>query len=300
MKGICRLTGLNEDDTFARLIETLKDKITTWDYFVNWRKVIGNVEPLEDELNLLNSLIGKPDIEAEAARLIRQHPQVLAAFPYLLAIRERSIKVLVDVQEFIYQSFDFSTRSPSEAQARELAAFITRSGLGELLRDQRIKSLPDYLIGVEVGLDSNGRKNRGGQLMEAIVETFVAEACTNTGCQYMAQATAPKVRREWGLPVEVDKSSRIIDFAVNRNGRLYFIETNFYGGGGSKLKSTATEYIRMNQYWNRQGIAFIWITDGRGWVSTQRPLREYFDNADYLLNLQMLQDGYLQEALHAD
>jgi type II restriction enzyme len=84
-----------------------------------------------------------------------------------------------------------------------------------------------------------------------------------------------------------------LDFAINKNGKLFFIECNFYGGGGSKLKSTATEYIEMNRYWNAQNIEFIWITDGAGWKSTLKPLREYFDKADYLLNLEMLKTGSL-------
>ena len=113
----------------------------------------------------------------------------------------------------------------------------------------------------------------------------------------MPQATAKKILSEWGIKIDVDKSSRIIDFAINKNGKLYFIETNFYGGGGSKLKSTATEYIGMNAYWNKQGIEFIWITDGAGWNSTLRPLREYFDKADFLVNLEMLKNGCLDKII---
>src|SRR5690606_13907164 len=111
------------------------------------------------------------------------------------------------------------------------------------------------------------------------------------------QATVKRIKIEWDIDLIVDKSSRQIDFAINKNGRLYFIECNFYGGGGSKLKSTATEYIKMNEYWNAQGITFIWVTDGAGWKSTLRPLREYFDKADYLLNLEMLKNNLLEEIL---
>ena len=89
-----------------------------------------------------------------------------------------------------------------------------------------------------------------------------------------------------------------MDFAINKNGKLYFIECNFYGGGGSKLKSTATEYVEMNAYWNRQDVTFIWVTDGAGWKSTLKPLREYFDKSDYLLNLTMLQNGTLEHIVN--
>lgn len=155
----------------------------------------------------------------------------------------------------------------------------------------------DYATGVEVGLDSNGRKNRGGTLMENLVEDFVRVACDKLKLQYLPQANAAGIKKKWNIDIKVDKSSRNIDFAINKNGKLYFIETNFYGGGGSKLKSTATEYIEMNRFWNEQGIEFIWITDGAGWQSTLRPLREYFDKSDYLLNLEMLKEEILIEIL---
>ena len=113
----------------------------------------------------------------------------------------------------------------------------------------------------------------------------------------MPQATARKIKQEWGIDVIVDKSSRIIDFAINKNGQLYFIECNFYGGGGSKLKSTATEYVEMNSYWNKQNIEFIWVTDGAGWNSALKPLREYFDKADYLVNLEMLKSDVLKKII---
>ena len=133
--------------------------------------------------------------------------------------------------------------------------------------------------------------------MESIVEAFIADTCKSTNSLYMPQSTANKIFSEWGITIKLDKSSRIIDFAINKNDKLYFVETNFYGGGGSKLKSTATEYINMNSYWNEQGIKFIWITDGNGWISTHRPLREYFNSADFLLNLNMLQNGYMKEII---
>ena len=148
-----------------------------------------------------------------------------------------------------------------------------------------------------MGLDSNARKNRTGSLMESIVELFVADACSISKADYITQATASKIKNRWGMNIQIDKSSRQIDFAIYKNSKLYFIETNFYGGGGSKLKSTAGEYITMSKFWNNQGIEFLWITDGHGWVSTQFPLREYFNQADYLLNLQMLQNGYLNKIL---
>lgn len=287
----------SDDQLFDFITSNFKNKITQWNYFVNWEKVIGNIEPIEKELNLLNFLIGKDNIEEEAFKLIKQYPSVVKAFPNLLAIREKSVDVLIDTKNFIYKKFVFNKTNLDDNECRQLAQFLVKSGVAILFHEKKIKNLVDYATGVEVGLDSNGRKNRGGSLMESLVEDFVAETCNELNIGFMPQATAKKIKQEWGLDVKVDKSSRIIDFAINNNGQLYFIECNFYGGGGSKLKSTATEYVEMNSYWNKQQIEFIWVTDGAGWKSTLKPLREYFDKAEYLINLEMLKKGILKNII---
>lgn len=298
MNKLCKLLNLkNDDELFEKITQSFKVKITRWDYFVNWHKVELNVNLFEKELNLLNYLIGKPNLKEEATKLIKEYPNVIRAIPALLAVRDSTVDVLIDSKKFEYKYFDFKDVDFETSTPEDYADFIISSGLGELLIDKKIKNLVDYTTGVEVGLDSNGRKNRGGTLMESLVEDFVAETCTNLGLEFMAQATAKKIKDQWNIAVEVDKSSRQIDFAINNKGKLYFIECNFYGGGGSKLKSTATEYIEMNRYWNKQGIEFIWITDGAGWKSTLKPLREYFDKADYLLNLEMLKENVLVKIL---
>lgn len=283
----------SDDELFKLITSTFKEKITQWDYFVDWNKVFRNIKPIEKELNLLNVLIGKENIEEEAFALIKEYPQVLKAFPTLIAIRENSIDILIETKNFIYKRFSFTSSLLTDEDCTEAVEFLMKSGIGELLKDKKIKNLLDYATGVEVGLDSNGRKNRGGTLMESLVEDFVAETCSELNIGYMAQATASKIKRDWNIDIKVDKSSRIIDFAINKNGKLYFIECNFYGGGGSKLKSTATEYVEMNKFWTEQGIEFIWVTDGAGWKSTLKPLREFFDKADYLLNLEMLKNDVL-------
>lgn len=298
MKKLTSLLELQSDDQlFDSITSNFKNKITQWNYFVNWEKVLGNIEPIEKELNLLNFLIGKDNIEEEAFKLIKQYPAVVKTFPNLLAIREKSVDVLIDTKNFIYKKFVFNKTNLDDNECRQLSQFLLKSGIASLFQEKKIKNLVDYTTGVEVGLDSNGRKNRGGSLMELLVEDFVAETCNELNIGFMPQATAKKIKQEWGLDVTVDKSSRIIDFAINKNGQLYFIECNFYGGGGSKLKSTATEYLEMSSYWNKQQIEFIWVTDGAGWKSTLKPLREYFDKAEYLINLEMLKKGILKNII---
>lgn len=299
MNKLCKLLKLKSDDElFEKITKSFKEKITRWDYFVNWDKVIINVKLFEKELNLLNYLIGKENLEKEAFDLLKKYPEAIKAIPTLLAVREMSVDILIDSKNFKYKHIDFFQKEYSDAEIKDIVEFLIKTGLGKLVSDKSIKNFVDYATGVEVGLDSNGRKNRGGTLMEGLVEEFVSDTCKKLGLEYIAQANANSIKAKWEITIEVDKSSRNLDFAINKKGKLYFIECNFYGGGGSKLKSTATEYIEMNRYWNKQGIEFIWITDGAGWRSTLKPLREYFDKADYLMNLEMLKDGVLTKILN--
>src|SRR5690606_20982023 len=163
MNKLSNLLNLKSDDAlFEYLTSNFKNKLTQWNYFVNWEKVLRNIDPIEKELNLLNVLVGKENLEKEAFELIKEYPSVVKAFPTLIAVREKSVDILIDTQNFIYRKFSFSKKTFTDDECSQLVEFLMKSGIGELLKDKKIKNLVDYATGVEVGLDSNGRKNRGG------------------------------------------------------------------------------------------------------------------------------------------
>ena len=149
------------------------------------------------------------------------------------------------------------------------------------------------MIGVEAGLDSNARKNRSGHSMEDIVEAFIVDLCNKKKFRYLKEANSEKIEQEFGYKVPVDKSSRRYDFVIDNGKELFIIETNFYSGGGSKLKSTAGEYRNLFDVLAGK-YKFIWITDGLGWKTTSRPLRETFNHNDFIFNLTMLENGILE------
>lgn len=290
-----RINCSNADEVFKYLINTLKDTITQWDYFVNWAKVFDNIKDVEIDLNILNYLIGKDNIEEEFELLLKKHPSIGRLIPILVACRGNRFKILsgCNRNSFKYKAYDFGKSAGiSEAQ---IIKFAKSTGFLELLQTKRIKNIVDYVIGVEVGLDSNGRKNRSGKSMEAIVEFFVKDICDRRNLDYIKEATSKNIQKKWGLKLKVDKSSRRIDFAINNNNQLFLIETNFYGGGGSKLKSTAGEYKSMFDFWKSDGHEFIWVTDGYGWHTTYLPLQEAFNHTDYILNLDMISKGILED-----
>ena len=276
---------------FNYLVSTFRSSIKTWDYFVNWNKVFANGAELEITLNKLNYLLGKDNLRNEFRKLYQSNPDIIKALPVLLAVRENKLEI-----------YDKTTRGSTfynflqpEDNSEKYYEFLERSGLVRLFQRDGIKNLVDYVVGVEVGLDSNGRKNRGGSLMEDITGAFVADFCEKNDFEHLPQARASVIKAKWGFEVKVDKSERSFDFAVYnpRNNKLKLFETNIYNGGGSKLKAVCGEFRNLNDELKAQDIDFIWITDGLGWRTAKRPLEEVFNHNDYVFNLYMLNNGAL-------
>jgi len=276
---------------FNNLITTFKSSIKTWDYFVNWKKVFSNSSDLEISLNKLNYLLGKDNLEDEFRKLYASNPDIVKALPVLLAVRENKLEVF-DKATKNSEFFDFSGK---EQDPEKYIEFLNKSGLARLFQKDGVKNLVDYVMGVEVGLDSNGRKNRGGTLMEEIVGTFLNEFCNKHGYECMSQARATNIKSKWGVDIKVDKSERSFDFAIYnlKTKKIKLFEANFYNGGGSKLKAVCGEFRSLYDELKAQNIDFIWITDGLGWHTTKRPLEETYNHNEYVFNLNMLEAGVL-------
>ena len=280
--------------TFTELVDGFKSSIKTWDYFVNWDKVSANATDLEISLNKLNYLLGKENLKDEFVKLYESNPDIVNALPVLLAVRENKLEIFDKVTKES-EFFDFTD---GEDGAEKYFEFLEKSGLARLFQKDGIKNLVDYVMGVEVGLDSNGRKNRGGTLMEEIVKSYIKDFSAKRGFEYIAQARATDIKAKLDYEINVDKSERSFDFAVynpqTKNIKLF--ETNFYNGGGSKLKAVCGEFRSLYDELTKQGIDFVWVTDGLGWQTTKRPLEGTFNhNNGQVFNLNMLEDGVLEE-----
>ena len=286
----------NSAEVFDYFKNTLTDSVTLWNYFVNWDKVLKNFSEVEMYLNLLNYLIGKNDVKEAFRDLLNQYPKIVSIIPILLACRNKNFRILREYSSsnLTYKTFDFESRSQlTEQEISDVLEFTQKTGLLTLFTNRTIKSVPDYVFGIEVGLDSNGRKNRSGSTMETIVKSLLHRICQEQNLSFIEQATSSKIQQEWGIKVSVDKSSRRFDFAVRNKEILYLIETNFYAGGGSKLKSTAGEYRALFDFISQQKHKFIWITDGIGWKTALNPLEETFNYIEYTFNLKMGSTGLI-------
>jgi len=285
---------------FNRLKNTLQDSIFTWDYFTDFEKVTKNVRKIEKELNLLNYLIGKENLEEEFLSLVEEYPKVRKILPILIAIRDdklSSTPIITDVEVLIPENKKYIFYDAMDDNIKkELLIFFNESGLKDFFESKSVKNLVDYCFGVEVGFDTNARKNRTGTIMETIVFRYLTGFCQeNENLEFIEQATQKRIKEFFNYDIEIDKNSRRFDFALfdRIKNKLYLMEVNYYSGGGSKLKATAGEYQYLNDFVKSQNIDFIWITDGKGWLTALRPLEETFNHNGHVINLDMLKNGVL-------
>ena len=291
--------NLSSEERLEEFLSTLSITNRTPEYYVNWKKVDRETKKYELELNTLNYLIGKDDIYIEALDLFTKQPNLLKAIPSLIASRDRVLDILTidNDDNMSFEQLNFKTIDASRID--DDMKFIEQSGLLMFLQHHANRSLVDYVYGVETGLDSNARKNRSGTTMEGILERHISKIAQEQNLEWKAQATAQFIKEKWGVTVPVDKSERRFDVAVysKENHKVWLIETNYYGGGGSKLKAVAGEFTELSQFVVKSDddVEFVWVTDGQGWKTAHLPLAEAFSHITNVFNLEMLREGFLSE-----
>lgn len=281
---------------FNAWLSGFRNSIANYSYYVNFKKVHKNVNDIKVELNILNSLIGSENIEKDFENLIKSYPAVLKCIPVLLAVRTNEISATDGNGAFNY---NFKNSNYSIAQYQY---FMRETGLFDLLENHIVNNLVDYATGVETGLDSNGRKNRGGHLMEDLVENYIQKAGFVKNQTYFKEMYIHQITEKWGIDLSAisnnGKTEKRFDFVVKTPTMIYGIETNFYKSSGSKLNETARSYKTLAwETENINGFTFVWFTDGKGWTSARHNLEETFDVMQHIYNIKDLEDGVISEVI---
>lgn len=279
---------------FSEWLSKFRSSIANYGYYVDFEKVHRNVDGIKIELNILNSLIGSKDIENDFENLVARYPETLKCIPLLLAVREKEIYAIDGDGEFTY---NFKKANYSVEQYK---IFMRKTRLFDLLEKHIISNLIDYATGVETGLDSNGRKNRGGHLMEDLVESFIVKAGFKKGEGYFKEMYIHEITDKWGINLSAisnsGKMEKRFDFVIKTDNMIYGIETNFYASGGSKLNETARSYKQLSQEADTiDGFTFVWFTDGQGWQSARHNLEETFDVMENIYSIDDLENGILHK-----
>ena len=266
----------NKDfDTF---MSQLQETNQTLDFFCDFNKIVQNVNDIKLSLCMLNSLIGAPNLRKAVETIWQRDRTAFDVMEILIAVRDRGNKKVIDTKGRCVplSSFFFDIDGVME--------YLESTGLAEVLQQQKIKDLVDYVFGIETGLDSNARKNRSGHVMERMI----ARIFTTNNISFRQEVYSS----EWPEITNVlgDDEKRF-DFVVQKNGTTYLIEVNFYSGGGSKLNEVARSYSEIAPKINAvNGFEFVWITDGIGWRSAKNKLQEAYSIIPSIYNLTNVAD----------
>ncbi|WP_314353670.1 type II restriction endonuclease [uncultured Granulicatella sp.] len=282
---------------FNQWLSTMTDSIADWTYYVDFPKVYRNVNEIKIPLNIMNSLLGSKNIRSEFLELLDKYPEILKAIPIIVAKRLNDTILVKDVEKDFYFKFKKPNYSPEE-----YADFMEKSGVFDLLSNHLVANLFDYVTGVEVGMDTNGRKNRTGHTMENIVQSYLEQEGFVMGVNLYKEIYQNEVEELFNVDLSAitneGNTSKRFDFVIKRDSIVYLIETNFYSGGGSKLNETARSYKMITEEAKTiPNVEFVWFTDGQGWFQAKKNLRETFEVLPYLYNINDLKNGILKELL---
>ena len=280
---------------FNEWFNEFTDSIATYEYYTDFNIVYKNIDKIKVELNIMNSLIGSNNIEQDFDKLFKKYPEIRKCLPLLIAVRENEIKVIDEGEKLKY---NFKTIDDIDLLKR----FMRKTGLFDLISNHLVNNLVDYATGVEVGLGSNGRKNRGGHLMEDVLQGYIEKAGFVKNQTYFKEMYLSDIEKKWNIDLSklsnLGKVAKRFDYVVKTKNCIYAFETNFYSSNGSKLNETARSYKMLaEESKNIKGFAFVWVTDGLGWQGAKNNLEETFDVMDNLFNLKELEQGKLKEIL---
>ena len=279
---------------FDNWLKTFRASIATYSYYVDFNKVYKNVDSIKVELNILNSLIGSKNIKQEFESILVKYPEVVKCIPVLLAVRSTEIPISDENGMFVYEFGNMVY------DAAVYSKFMEKSGLFNLMQNHLISNIVDYVTGVETGLDSNGRKNRGGHLMEDLVEAFIKKAGFVKDETYFKEMYVSDISKKWNIDLSAisnqGKMEKRFDYVVKTDNAIYAIETNFYGSGGSKLNETARSYKTIAlEAKTIPNFEFVWFTDGLGWTSARNNLEETFDVLEHIYCINDMEAGVMKD-----
>lgn len=259
---------------FENFLNSLQETNANLEYFTDFQKCDKNIKAISIKLHSLNYLLGKNDLKIAINDLFKENRACFDILNLLIAVREPTKKLFDETGKLVNLNTYFDNPN-------NIYDFFCKTGLKEFFVDKKITNLHDYVFGIEVGLDTNARKNRSG----ANFTNLVSKIFENEKLNFEAEVDS-KIFADLDLGDDLKR----FDFVVHTNKKTYFIETNFYNVGGSKLNEVARSYTEIaNKISKFKEYEFIWITDGQGWLKAKNKLKEAYKSV-LIYNLSTLND----------
>ena len=291
----------SQADVINKFIDTAVTTNRDFRFLVDWKKIEKQIEKYKLELSLFDTLIKSKDFDKELLHLLGKYPKTAEAVPILLALSEKDSNLTL-VKDFLNWDFEeFNLNFKKFSLKRDMAKIVMlfeESGLKYFFQNMSAKSILDYATGVKVGMDTNARKNRSGNIMEKLLKDKIKR--DSPDYEVYPQKKFKYFKDKFYVPDEL--LERKADFILSKAGTWINIEVNFYNTPGSKPGEIVGAYISRQRYIKKAGGHFIWITDGVAWkeknANKQTELKNAFDKMDYVLNLHFVKNGLLKRILN--
>lgn len=293
----------------ANLLDTNRG----YNYYIDWSNIDG-YKNYEIEIHAMDVLIRKKEDEFFEIfkELIIKLPTIIEIFPYLFAlakseadkVRKKHLLKVVgsNIDSDDYQTYSFNADNIKKPFTNDMIekyyAFFEQMGLKHLFQNLIEKSTQDYIVGVLVGSDSNGRKNRGGKAFELACQPIIEKACKEHNIALLMQKKFKELEK-YGFDIDEDIANRKADFILydEKDKKCINIEVNFFNGGGSKPEEIIDSYINRQSDLQKNGIGFVLITDGNCWRGTTNQLTKGFRHLNYLMNFTLAKNGMIKKMI---
>lgn len=290
----------SEEEIIKKFQKNLLPTNRSYNFFVDWEKVREHVKKYKYELNLLNSLVGTNNFEEDFEDLLREYPEVVNAMHILIAMRDKAFPVIEDFEDknVNIKEYEFNVEKDSELSEEEIEEyyeFAVKTGISDLFT--LLENFKDYTMGVEVGMDTNARKNRSGKAMELLIKPLIEKLQENIDFDFYYQEKLSILQDKYNIQIPESLKNRTCDFILTDGDNFVNIEVNYYSGTGSKPEEIANSYINRYNSINNSDGSFIWITDGKVWNLLQNQLEVAFNNMPYIMNIYLVRRGLLEKVL---
>ncbi len=259
---------------FQNYIDKLYKTNRTLDSYVNWEKADENMKEHLYNLSVLNVLTkAKNDSEIlfhinEIFR--RKWDDVFSSLEILIAKRNEN-----EEREY----FNFETKEIeiySFENSTQVFDFMKSTGLLKVFKE--VNSLNDYVFGVEVGLDSNGRKNRLGKIMDKLMNDILRDNIPDFESKVKMNVNINEIE---GLQMKVLNDEKI-KFVLLKENVTYLIQSSFHNTCGSKPYELLKTYISLSKEINDDDFKFIWVADGYGMKKMHQTLKKQWEKINIL------------------
>lgn len=309
--------SMNKKELALEFEKELLETNRGYNYYINWVNITG-LTSYQCEIHAMDLLIRCDDesFKSNFKELITKLPKVIEVFPFLFAlsktarrgvIKKDVLKIISsDIDDKDFGIFSFNGKQLiddfTEDKVEDYYRFFVKMGLKSLFQNLLEKSVKDYITGVLVGLDSNGRKNRGGKAFELACEPIIMNICKKYNLIFLKQKKFKDLVSKYEMTINKELASRKADFIIINSTKTKYmnIEVNFYNGGGSKPEEIIDSYINRQNELDKVGASFILITDGNCWKGTTHQLEKGFNNLKYLMNYRLAKNGMLEEAIRKE